>query len=205
LKKSISIAIVDNFDSFTYNLYHYLQPFADYISVIRNDKILINKLSEFDGIVLSPGPGLPKDYPVLKEIILKYGKDKPVLGVCLGHQAIAGAFDGKLFNLNQVWHGIERETIVISNDELFKDVPKNFQSGRYHSWAVSDENFPSCLSVTARDKDGTIMALKHSDFPIHGIQFHPESILTPHGKKIMENWVRTIKVQNSNIKESNPK
>lgn len=192
MKKSISIAIVDNFDSFTYNLYHYIQPFADYISVIRNDEVVINQLSEFDGIVLSPGPGLPNDYPVLEEIILKYGKDKPVLGVCLGHQAIAEAFDGKLFNLNQVWHGIERETIVVSDDDIFKNIPKNFQSGRYHSWAVSEDNFPSCLSVTARDRDGTIMALKHSDFPIRGIQFHPESILTPYGKKIMENWVKTI-------------
>ena len=195
MKKSISIAIVDNFDSFTYNLYHYLQPYADHISVIRNDNIAINQLSEFDGIVLSPGPGLPNDYPVLKEIILKFGKDKPVLGVCLGHQAIAEAFSGKLFNLNQVWHGIERETIVVSDDDLFKNIPKNFQSGRYHSWAVSEENFPVCLSVTARDIDGTIMALKHSDFPIRGIQFHPESILTPHGKKIIENWVKTILIK----------
>jgi anthranilate synthase component II len=192
LKKSISIAIVDNFDSFTFNLYHYLQPFADNISVIRNNELHIGDLYKYNGIVLSPGPGLPKNYPILKEIILTYGKIKPILGVCLGHQAIAETYGGKLVNLKDVWHGIERETIVVSEDELFKDIPSAFMSGRYHSWAVSDENIPTCLTVTARDSDETIMAIKHNEFPLKGIQFHPESILTLHGKKILENWVKTI-------------
>ena len=192
MKKSISIAIVDNFDSFTFNLYHYLQPFADTISVIRNNELHIDDLSIYNGIVLSPGPGLPIDYPILKEIILTYGKSKPILGVCLGHQAIAESFGGKLINLKEVWHGVERKTKVVFDDLLFAGLPKEFLSGRYHSWAVSNEYFPACLTVTARDTDGTIMAYTHNDFPIKGIQFHPESILTTHGKKIIENWVKTV-------------
>jgi anthranilate synthase component II len=192
LKKNISIAIVDNFDSFTFNLYHYLQPLTDKITVIRNNEICVDELTLYDGIVLSPGPGLPKDYPILKEIILKFGIVKPLLGVCLGHQAIAEAFGGNLFNLTEVWHGVERNTKIIYEDVLLKDLPKVFPSGRYHSWAVSNKNLPSCLKVTAQDDDGTIMAIKHNEFPIRGIQFHPESILTPHGKKILENWVKTI-------------
>lgn len=192
MKRTISIAIVDNFDSFTYNLFHYLQPLAEKVEVIRNDKVSLEKLLQFDGIVLSPGPGLPSDYPNLKEIILELGKTIPVLGVCLGHQAIAESFGGKLFNMPEVWHGIERETIIIKDEILFKNMPETFLSGRYHSWAVSDERFPDCLTVTARDANGTIMALKHNSYPVLGIQFHPESILTPDGKKILENWVNII-------------
>lgn len=192
MKNRISIAIVDNFDSFTFNLYHYLQPFANTISVIRNNEIKIDDLHIYNGIVFSPGPGLPKNYPILEEIILTYGKIKPILGVCLGHQAIAETFGGNLINLKEVWHGVDRITKTVFEDSLFKDLPKEFLTGRYHSWAVSDENFPSCLTVTSRDADGTIMAIKHNEFPIKGIQFHPESILTPHGKKILENWIETI-------------
>jgi anthranilate synthase component II len=192
LKNRISIAIVDNFDSFTFNLYHYLQPFTDTISVIRNNELKIDELHIYNGIVLSPGPGLPKDHPVLKEIILKYGKIKPILGVCLGHQAIAETFSAKLINLKEVWHGVERNTKTVFEDNIYKDLPKEFLTGRYHSWAVSDEKFPSCLTVTSRDTDGTIMSIKHNEFRIKGIQFHPESILTPNGKKILENWVETV-------------
>lgn len=189
MKRPISIAIVDNFDSFTYNLFHYLQPLAEKVEVIRNDKLDLEDLAHFDGIVLSPGPGLPSDYPNLKEIILKYGKTVPVLGVCLGHQAIADSFGGKLYNMSEVWHGVERDTIIVREEILFNNIPKTFVSGRYHSWAVSDEKFPDCLTVSARDTNGTIMALKHKKFPICGIQFHPESVLTNHGKMILENWI----------------
>ena len=162
------------------------------VEVFRNDKVNIDILANFDGIVLSPGPGQPKDYPNLREIILELGIKTPVLGVCLGHQAIAESWGGRLFNMPEVWHGVARDTIIIDDDDIFKDIPKQFLSGRYHSWAVSEAEFPDCLKVTAKDEDGTIMALKHISFPINGIQFHPESILTPFGKKIMENWVKVI-------------
>lgn len=190
--KNISIVIVDNFDSFTFNLYHYIQPLAKKIEVIRNNKVSLNSLKNIDAVVISPGPGMPEDVPVLKEIILEYGAIKPVLGICLGHQSIAEAFGGKLFNMSEVWHGVERETKVVSDDFIFKGVPVIFNSGRYHSWAVSDESFPDCLNVTARDADGTIMALSHKELNIKGIQFHPESILTSFGNKIIENWVKGL-------------
>ena len=190
--KNISIVIVDNFDSFTFNLYHYIQPLAKKIEVVRNNKVSLNSLKKYDAIIISPGPGLPKDIPVLKEIILGFAIQKPILGICLGHQAIAEAFGGKLFNMSEVWHGVERDTKVVSEDFIFNDIPKVFKSGRYHSWAVSNDNFPDCLNVTARDKDGTNMALCHNKLNVKGIQFHPESILTPVGKKILENWIEKI-------------
>ena len=190
--KNISIVIVDNFDSFTFNLYHYIQPLAKKIEVIRNNKVSLNSLKKNDAVIISPGPGLPKDIPILKELILNFGAHKPILGICLGHQAIAEVFGAKLFNMPEVWHGVERETRIVSDDYIFKDIPKIFKSGRYHSWAVSDENFPDCLSVTAIDENETIMALAHKKFNIKGIQFHPESILTPAGKQILKNWVERL-------------
>lgn len=190
--KNISIVIVDNFDSFTFNLYHYIQPLAKKIEVIRNNIVSLNSLKNIDAVVISPGPGMPEDVPVLKEIILEYGAIKPVLGICLGHQSIAEAFGGKLFNMPDVWHGVERETKIVSSDFIFNGLPESFNSGRYHSWAVSDESFPDCLNVTARDADETIMALSHKELNIKGIQFHPESILTSFGNKIIENWVNKI-------------
>ncbi|MBI5539928.1 MAG: aminodeoxychorismate/anthranilate synthase component II [Bacteroidia bacterium] len=188
----MSIVIVDNFDSFTFNLYHYLLPLAKNIEVIRNHKITLNSLKKIDAVIISPGPGMPSDVPILKEIILEYGANKPVLGICLGHQSIAEAFGGELFNLHEVWHGVERETKIVSSDFIFNGLPESFNSGRYHSWAVSDQNFPTCLNITARDVDGTIMALSHKELNIKGIQFHPESILTSFGNKIIQNWVNEI-------------
>ncbi len=190
--KNISIVIVDNFDSFTFNLYHYLQPLSKNIGVIINNKISLNSLKKNVAVIISPGPGMPKDVPILKEIILEFGELKPVLGICLGHQAIAEAFGGKLFNMPEVWHGVERKTNVISEDYIFNYIPKVFKSGRYHSWAVTDENFPDCLKVTARDENETIMAIAHKKLNIKGIQFHPESILTSDGKQILKNWVEGI-------------
>lgn len=192
MKKDISIALIDNFDSFTYNLYHYIQPHVKKADVIRYDKTEIAALQVYNGIILSPGPGLPKDFPLLKEIILDLGKNIPVLGVCLGHQAIAEAYGGKLFNMKEVWHGVARNTVVVKRNFLFRNIRKNFISGRYHSWAVNIENLPNMFIVTAKDDDGTIMAIQHKSLPVTGIQFHPESVLTPCGRKIMKNWVEGV-------------
>ena len=192
MKLPISILIVDNFDSFTYNLFHYLQPLAQKVEVVRYDKVVLDEVKIFQGIVLSPGPGLPSVFPVLKNIISELGKTIPILGVCLGHQAIAEAFGAKLRNMPEVWHGVARDTHVVKEDVIFNEIPEIFSSGRYHSWAVSDNDFPSSLKVTARDSDGTIMALKHASLPITGIQFHPESILSPYGAKILENWTKEL-------------
>ncbi len=191
MTKNISIIIVDNFDSFTFNLYHYLQPFANVIDVVRNDKILLNEIKKYDGIVISPGTGLPKDIPILNDII-ELGKSKALLGICLGHQAIAEYFGCKLYNMNEVWHGIQRKTKIITNDSIFKNLPEIIETGHYHSWAVSDKNFPDCLKILAREQNGTIMAISHKQYNIKGIQFHPESILTPMGNLIMENWIKTF-------------
>ena len=192
MKKNISIVIVDNFDSFTFNLFHYLQPVASHVTVLRNNEVSVKSLKNFDAVLISPGPGLPKDVPVLKEIILEFGLKKDVLGICLGHQAIAEAFGGELYNMHEVWHGVYRQTKIVSEDYIFNGLPKIFLSGRYHSWAVSDEGLPPCLQIIARDNDGTIMALSHKKLHIKGIQFHPESILTPYGKMIICNWVKSI-------------
>ena len=191
MTKNISIIIIDNFDSFTFNLYHYLQPFANKVEVVRNDKIILNKIKNYDGIVISPGPGLPKDIPVLNDII-EFGKLKPLLGICLGHQAIAEHFSCKLFNMQEVWHGVKRKTKIITNDKIFSGLPKIIETGHYHSWAVSDENFSKNLNIIAREENGIIMAISHKQFNIKGIQFHPESILTPMGQKIISNWIKTF-------------
>jgi anthranilate synthase component 2 len=182
--------IIDNFDSFTYNLFHYFQPLVEQVEVIRYDHIIFHDLAKFDGIVLSPGPGLPSDYPLLKKITQEYGKIKPLLGVCLGHQAIADVFGARLINLPEVWHGVARETCVTLPGGIYEGIPEKFLSGRYHSWAVSSDNFPAELIVTSLDNNGTITSLQHKEFPITGIQFHPESVLSPEGKRILQNWVR---------------
>jgi len=185
------ILIIDNFDSFTYNLVHYCQQFADEVTVIRNNEKWEETAEKCDKIILSPGPGLPSDVESLNKIIIKYSGVKPILGVCLGHQAIAEAFGGEIFNMSQVHHGIPKETTLLVNDDyLFEGVPTVFESGRYHSWAVKVDNLPETISITAKSDDGTIMALSHKQFDTKGIQFHPESVLTPYGLKIIENWVK---------------
>ncbi|MBC7641086.1 MAG: aminodeoxychorismate/anthranilate synthase component II [Flavobacterium sp.] len=184
------IAVIDNYDSFTYNLVHYLEDLDCQVTVFRNDEFDMEDLQQFDKILLSPGPGIPDEAGLLKEVITTYASTKCILGVCLGQQAIGEVFGAQLTNLEKVYHGVAT-TIKISNpdDILFKDLPSEFEVGRYHSWVVSNENFPNDLIITSIDENGQIMSLKHSKFDVRSVQFHPESVLTPNGKKILENWV----------------
>ncbi len=184
------IAVIDNYDSFTYNLVHYLEDLNCQVTVFRNDEFEMDKLKSFDKILLSPGPGIPDEAGLLKEVIKTYSDSKSILGVCLGQQAIGEVFGGTLTNLEKVYHGVAT-TIKITNqdDILFRDLPTEFEVGRYHSWVVSNENFPNDLIITSIDENGQIMSLKHNKFDVRGVQFHPESVLTPNGKKILENWI----------------
>ena len=182
------ILVIDNYDSFVYNLVHYLEDLNCQVTVKRNDELYLEEAEEYDKILLSPGPGIPDEAGLLKKIIKTYGHSKPMLGVCLGQQAIAEVFGGKLINLNKVYHGVATSIEVIEeNSVLFKDLPKKLDVGRYHSWVV--EQLPDALIPTSYDENGQIMSIKHRDFPVFAVQFHPESVLTPLGKKILENWV----------------
>lgn len=184
------ILVIDNYDSFVYNLVHYLEELGAEVIVRRNDKISLEEVEEFDKILLSPGPGVPGEAGKLREIIRKFAATKSIFGVCLGQQAIGEVFGGKLQNLEKVYHGIATYAIAkVSDEPLFRNVPSHFEIGRYHSWVVSQTDFPAELEITAVDEDGQIMALRHREFDVRGVQFHPESILTPQGKKIIENWV----------------
>lgn len=183
------ILLIDNYDSFTYNLVHYLEELGAQVTVRRNDKLSIEEVAAFSHIVLSPGPGIPDEAGLLKEIIATYAATKKILGVCLGQQAIAEVFGGRLENLSEVYHGIATPIKIIDPQAtLFKDLPTEVVVGRYHSWVVS-EALPESLKVTARDHKGQIMAIEHKDYPVHAVQFHPESILTPSGKKMLANWL----------------
>ncbi len=188
----MKLLVLDNYDSFTYNLVHLIRElgFGDQMDIIRNDAITVKEVAAYDKILLSPGPGVPKDAGVMMDLIKTYSKSKSILGICLGHQGIAEAFGGTLINMKEVTHGIPLETIVIENSEVcFKDVPVRFETGRYHSWMVAKENFPEELTITATDDAGRIMGLTHKTLDIRGLQFHPESIMTQHGKTIMNNWL----------------
>ena len=185
----MKIVIIDNYDSFTYNLSHLIKEIGAEVTVIRNDQFTLNQLERFDKIVLSPGPGIPSEAGLLLDVIKTYKGRKPILGVCLGHQAIGEVFGGTLENLSDVFHGVATEGTQFSNDYIFDSLPKRITMGRYHSWVVSRENFPTCLEVTAVSDEGQIMALKHKNYDIHGIQFHPESVLTPEGKTILRNFI----------------
>ena len=185
----MKIVIIDNYDSFTYNLSHLIKEIGAEVTVIRNDQFTLNQLERFDKIVLSPGPGIPSEAGLLLDVIKTYKGHKPILGVCLGHQAIGEVFGGTLENLSDVFHGVATEGTQFSNDYIFNSLPKRITMGRYHSWVVSRENFPTCLEVTAVSDEGQIMALKHKNYDIHGIQFHPESVLTPEGKTILRNFI----------------
>ena len=186
----MKILIFDNYDSFTYNLVHAVNKlgFTD-VEVHRNDKIELNEIDRFDKIILSPGPGLPSESGILLQLIEKYAPTKSILGVCLGEQAIGEVFGASLINLPEVFHGISTSIKILADDILFKNVSANLEVGRYHSWAVSGKNLPDCLQITAEDNDGMIMALRHREYDVRGVQFHPESILTPEGEKMLENWL----------------
>jgi anthranilate synthase component 2 len=185
------IVVIDNYDSFTYNLVHALgQITGEKVDVIRNDKLEMSDLEGYSHIVLSPGPGIPDEAGKLKEIIRTFAPTKRLLGVCLGHQAIAEVFGGKLENIRKVYHGVSTKISVLDRDDyLFRNIPDDFEGGRYHSWIVSDESLPESLKVTARAEDGEIMGMSHTEFDVKGVQFHPESILTEVGDKLLTNWI----------------
>ena len=185
----MQIVIIDKYCSCTYNPSHLIKGIGAEVTVIRNDQFTLNQLEPFDKIVLSPGPGIPSEAGLLLDVIKTYKGRKPILGVCLGHQAIGEVFGGTLENLSDVFHGVATEGTQFSNDYIFDSLPKRITMGRYHSWVVSRENFPTCLEVTAVSDEGQIMALKHKNYDIHGIQFHPESVLTPEGKIIVKNFI----------------
>ena len=188
----MKLLVFDNYDSFTYNLVHLVKKVSNEIEVdvFRNDEIPLEKVAGYDKIILSPGPGIPSEAGLLLPLIKEYAASKPILGVCLGHQAIGEAFGGKLVNLSTVYHGISTPCKVEKATRLFDDLPGEITIGRYHSWVVSDEAFPEDLEITARDENGYIMALQHKIYDVQGVQFHPESVLTPDGETIMRNWLK---------------
>lgn len=185
----MNIVIIDNYDSFTYNLSHQLKALGAQVDVVRNDAFQMSRLEPYDKIVLSPGPGIPEEAGLLNDVIRRNAGRKPILGVCLGHQAIAEVFGGRLENLRTVYHGVQTPTHIINHDYLFEHLPETFETGRYHSWVVSRSGLPDSLEVTAISDDGHIMALRHRTYDVRGIQFHPESILTPEGARILQNWL----------------
>ena len=186
----MKIVIIDNYDSFTYNLSHLVKELGADVTVVRNDQFELPELEQFDKIILSPGPGIPEEAGLLLDVIRTYTGRKPMLGVCLGHQAIGEVFGAKLINLSDVYHGVQTEGTQLGNDPIFDGLPDRIKMGRYHSWFVDNSTLPSCLEVTATTDDGMIMALRHKDYDIHGIQFHPESVLTPDGRTIVDNWLK---------------
>jgi anthranilate synthase component 2 len=184
------IAVIDNYDSFTYNLVHYLEDLNTKVTVFRNDEFELEDLQSFDKILLSPGPGIPDEAGLLKAVISKFAESKSILGVCLGQQAIGEVFGGSLINLEKVYHGVATNvTQTVQDESLFNGLPKDFEVGRYHSWVVSNADFPAVLEITSTDENGQIMSLRHKTLDVKGVQFHPESVLTPFGKQILENWV----------------
>jgi anthranilate synthase component 2 len=188
------LLIVDNYDSFTYNLKQIVNDYAGWeTDVLKHNVINLESVQKYDKIILSPGPGVPADYKILWEIINKYSSKKSILGICLGHQAIVEAFGGKIFNLEKVYHGIKQQiNILDTNDYLFSDIPSQIEAGLYHSWAVSEKKLPSCLKITAMSSNNVIMAISHKELDIKGLQFHPESYMTPFGRQILFNWLNKV-------------
>ena len=186
----MKILVLDNYDSFVYNLVHYLRDMGHEPQVCRNDKIAIQQVAAYDKILLSPGPGVPSEAGIMPELLKTYAPTKSILGVCLGHQAIGEAFGGTLENMTDVLHGVAHRTLIKQPaDRLFAGLPAEIKTGRYHSWTVVPETLPAELTVTAVDEAGRIMALAHKKHDVRGVQFHPESILTEHGRKMLENWL----------------
>ncbi len=183
------IAIIDNYDSFTYNLSHLIKELGAEVTVLRNDQFRLEDLEAYSKILLSPGPGIPSEAGLLLDVIRTYAGRKPILGVCLGHQAIGEVFGAKLENLSDVFHGVATPCHIVADDPIFSGIDRDITIGRYHSWVVSREDFPDCLEVTAVSEEGQIMALRHRELNVRGIQFHPESVLTPDGKKMIQNFL----------------
>ena len=185
----MKVVIIDNYDSFTYNLSHLVKELGAKVTVVRNDQFELADLEQYSKIILSPGPGIPSEAGLLLDVIRAYAGKKPILGVCLGHQAIGEVFGAKLENLSDVFHGVATPCHIIADDPIFSGIPRDITIGRYHSWVVSREGLPDCLEVTAESDEGQIMALRHRELNVRGIQFHPESVLTPDGRKMLQNWM----------------
>ena len=183
------IVIIDNYDSFTYNLAHLVKELGAEVEVLRNDQFQIEDLLPYDKIILSPGPGIPSEAGLLLDVIRQYAPIKPILGVCLGHQAIGEYFGGHLTNLSQVFHGVSSTVRVTTPDYIYNELPDHIEVGRYHSWVVDTHAFPDCLEITSVSEEGQIMSLRHRQYDVRGIQYHPESVLTPDGQKIISNWL----------------
>lgn len=185
------VLVIDNYDSFTYNLVHILRELGlnDDLRIVRNDQFTLDQVAEYDHILLSPGPGLPVDAGLMPQVIERYASTKNILGVCLGHQGIGEAFGAKLFNLPQVYHGVVTEVNIIEDDELFRSIPKSFKACRYHSWVIQKETLGSDLEITGIAENGNIMAIRHKEYCVRGVQFHPESIMTKYGAKMIQNWL----------------
>ena len=183
------IVIIDNYDSFTYNLAHLVKELGAEVEVLRNDQFQIEDLLPYDKIILSPGPGIPSEAGLLLDVIRQYAPIKPILGVCLGHQAIGEYFGGHLTNLSQVFHGVSSIVSVTTPDYIYNELPDQIEVGRYHSWVVDTQAFPDCLEITSVSEEGQIMSLRHRQYDVRGIQYHPESVLTPDGQKIISNWL----------------
>lgn len=184
--------IIDNYDSFTYNLAHMVREAGVECDILRNDKFQLPELEQYDKIILSPGPGIPEEAGLLLDVVRTYAGKKPILGICLGEQAIGQVFGGKLTNLKDVFHGVQTPVRLLHENDnyIFRGLPDEILVGRYHSWVVDTDGLPAVLKVTAVSREGQIMALRHADFDVCGIQFHPESVLTPDGKTIMNNWLK---------------
>lgn len=185
----MNIVIIDNYDSFTYNLAHLVRELGATVTVLRNDQFELSALEAYDKIILSPGPGIPEEAGLLLDVIRTYAGKKPILGVCLGHQAIGQVFGGTLKNLSEVYHGVATSVHITGDEALFAGLPETMEVGRYHSWVVDTENLPACLEVTSVSPEGLIMSLRHKEMDVRGIQYHPESVLTPNGKAIIQNWI----------------
>ena len=185
----MKLLILDNYDSFTYNIVHAVRSLGVEPTVRRNDCITLDEVGDFDKIIISPGPGIPSEAGILTQLLERYATTKPILGVCLGHQAIGERFGARLRNLPQVYHGIKSNITVTEPDYIFEGLPDHIDVGRYHSWVVDSEGLPGCLEVTALSPDGEIMAMRHRSLDVRGVQFHPESILTPQGLTIISNWI----------------
>ena len=185
-----NIVVIDNYDSFVYNLVHYLEDLDCKVTVVRNDEFELDDLQHFDKILLSPGPGIPSEAGLLKQVIAKYASTKSILGVCLGQQAIGEVFGGELTNLEKVYHGVATSIkLVVADESLYNNLESKQEVGRYHSWVIANEGFPEVLEITSVDENGQIMSIRHRMYDVKGVQFHPESVLTPNGKKMLENWV----------------